>query len=219
MEHTVSGVGVLDKSVAVLDAVAAADAPCSLAELVAATGFAKATAHRLATGLEAHGLLRRDDDGRFRLGLRLVALGRAAADHWPIAVAARPALEALRAATHESVQLYVREGHDRVCIASLDSGHELRTIVAEGARLPLGRGSAGRILAGELPATGWTASVGEREPGVASVSAPVLVGGRLVAAVGISGPLDRLGLDPGPRHGPAVARAAATIAGAAGMST
>ncbi|MCU1356647.1 MAG: putative IclR family transcriptional regulator [Acidimicrobiales bacterium] len=215
MEHTVSGVGVLDKSVAVLGAVAAADGPCSLADLVARTGMAKATTHRLAAALEAHGLLRRDGDGRYRLGLRLVALGRSASDDWPLAVAARPALEALRDATHESAQLYVRDGDARVCIASLDSGQELRTIVAEGSRLPLGVGSAGRILTGERPADGWTASRGERAPGVGSVSAPVVVDGELVAAVGISGPLDRLGDDAGGRHGRAVARAAAAIARAA----
>src|SRR3954469_14146922 len=194
MGHTVSGVGVLDKSVAVLSAVADAEEPCTLGDLVARTGFAKATTHRLAGALEDHGLLRRDDDGRYRLGLRLVSLGRAASDDWPLAVAARPALEALRSATHESVQLYVRDGDERVCIASLDSGHELRTIVDEGARLPLRQGSAGRILAGDVPADGWTASVGERAPGVASVSAAVQSpDGSVVAAVGISGPVGRLG--------------------------
>ena len=62
MEPTVSGVGVLDKSVAVLVAIEAR--PLSLAELVEATGLSRATAHRLAVALEAHGMVRRDDDGR-----------------------------------------------------------------------------------------------------------------------------------------------------------
>jgi DNA-binding IclR family transcriptional regulator len=211
MEHTISGVGVLDKSVAVLGAVAAADGPCSLGQLVAATGFSKATAHRLAGALEAHALLRRSDDGRYLLGRRLVELGRAAAADWPLAEAARPALEALRSATGESVQLYVREGGDRVCTVSLESAHELRTIVPEGARLPLGVGSAGRILAGEPDPDAWTASVEERAPGVASVSAPVVVDDAVVAAVGISGPLGRLGADPGSRFGADVVAAARAI--------
>ena len=60
LEHRVSGIGVLDKSVSLVDAVAAADGRCSLAELVAATGLPKPTAHRLAVALEAHGWLRRD---------------------------------------------------------------------------------------------------------------------------------------------------------------
>ena len=215
MEQTISGVGVLDKSMAVLDAVAVADGPCALGELVVRTGLPKATAHRLAAALEAHGLLRRDHEGRYLLGVRLIGLGHAAAEDWPLADAARPALEHLRTATGESVQLYRRDGDHRVCVVSLESPHELRTIVPQGARLPLGKGSAGRILAGEDAQERWTASVGERAPGVASVSAPVLVAGQLVAAVGISGPLARLGDHPGVRHGPAVADAAAAIAAAA----
>lgn len=229
MEPTISGVGVLDKSVAVLEAVAADRRGASLSDVVAASGLAKATAHRLARALEVHGLLRRQGDGRYLLGARLVTLGRAASDGWPLAEAARPALETLRDATGESVQLYRRDGQARVCVVSLESPHELRTIVEQGARLPLGVGSAGRVLAqaaadwrGDPPGdstpsrTGltWTASVAERAPGVASVSAPVLVAGVVVAAVGISGPVERLGDRPGARHGPAVVAAAAAITAA-----
>jgi DNA-binding IclR family transcriptional regulator len=216
VEQTLSGVGVLDKSMAVLGAVAAADEPLALGQLVAGSGLTRATAHRLTVALVAHGMLRRTGEGRFALGLRLVPLGRAAAADWPLVDAARPALEALRTATGESVQLYVRDGDQRVCVASLHSDHELRTIVEEGARLPLGRGSAGRILSGTGTdgTGGWTASAGERAAGVGSVSAPVLADGELVAAVGISGPLGRLGPDAGPCHGPAVVRAASAIAAA-----
>lgn len=214
MGQSVSGVGVLDKSVAVLDAVAAAGGAATLGELVTSTGIARATVHRLAVALVTHGLLRRDDAGRFALGPRLVGLGHAAAAGWPIAEAARPALLALRAETGESVQLYVRDGEHRVCVVSLESPHELRTIVTEGARLPLSVGSAGRILGGAPVPGGWTASVEERAPGVASVSAPVLDArtGAVVAAVGISGPLGRLGTDPGSTFGAAVAAAAGRIA-------
>lgn len=214
MEHTISGVGVLDKSIGILRAVEAAERPCTLQDLVAATGQAKATAHRLAAALEVHGLLRRDGEGRYVLGLGLVALGHEAAESWPLGEAARPHLEELRRVTGESVQLYVRQGDHRVCMVSLESPHELRTIVAEGARLALDVGSAGRILLGGATHEPWTASVEERAPGVASVSAPVTIDGVLVAAVGISGPLGRLGPDPGPRFGPAVAQAAASISAA-----
>jgi DNA-binding IclR family transcriptional regulator len=216
MEQTLSGVGVLDKSIGILDAVAESPGPRTLGDLVEATGLPKATAHRLAAALEAHGLLRRDRDGRYLLGVRLIGLGRAAADDWPVAEAARPALEALRDLTGESVQLYRRDGEHRVCVVSLESRHELRTIVSQGARLPLERGSAGRILSGQADTARWTASVGERAPGVASVSAPIVVAGELVAAVGISGPIERLGANPGARHGEAVARAADEVATAVG---
>src|SRR5204863_148920 len=64
-------VGVLDKAVAVLDAIEAE--PRTLAELVDTTGLSRATAHRLATALETHRFVARDGDGRFTSGPRLVA--------------------------------------------------------------------------------------------------------------------------------------------------
>jgi DNA-binding IclR family transcriptional regulator len=224
MEPSVSGVGVVDKAASVL--VALERTPCTLAELVAATGLSRATAHRLAVALELHGLVRRDPDGRFALGIRLVALGRRAAEGLPLASAAMPALAALRDETGESVQLYVREGDRRVCIAALESPHGLRTIVPMGASLPLDAGSAGRVLsdgatgvdAGVGSEAGWVQSVGEREPGVASVSAGVIgEGGRPVAAVSVSGPIERISPRPGARYGQAVVAAARRIEQAAGL--
>src|SRR5262245_35283229 len=96
---SLSGVGVLDKAIAVLNAVESAPRPLSLAELVAATGLSRATAHRLASALATHGLVRRDDEGRWSLGLRLIGLGHAAAEALPGWLDARPALEWLRSQT------------------------------------------------------------------------------------------------------------------------
>jgi DNA-binding IclR family transcriptional regulator len=205
-------VGVLDKAVAVLDAVAGR--PLSLGELLAVTGLPRATAHRLAVALEAHGLLRRDAEGRFALGLHLATLGRAALATFPLADLARPALEELRAATGESVQLYVPDGDARRCIASLDSPNELRTIVPVGSRLPLDRGSAGRLLSDPDAAgrRGWVESVEERESGVASVSAAIRgADGAVLAAVSVSGPVGRTSRQPGRRYGDALVAAAAAI--------
>lgn len=220
MEHSVSGVGVVDKAAGILGALA--DGPLPLAGVVAATGLSRATAHRLACALEVHGLVRRDTDGRFALGLALVALGRSAATQLPLAELAGPALAELRRATGESVQLYVARGDHRVCIASLESPHGLRTIVPTGAVLPLDRGSAGRVLTPgwEPPSNrGWVSSVEEREPGVASVSAPVTdPAGNVIAAVGVSGPVGRTTRRPGQRYGEAVVAAAAAIASAAGLT-
>jgi len=207
--NSISGVGVVDKAVAVLAALERG--PQSLADLVVSTGLSRATAHRLAVALEAHGLVRRDEDGRFMLGLRLIGLGHAAAEAVPGWLDARPALTWLQEQTGEAVQLYVRDGDVRVCVESLEAPHELRTIVPVGARLPLDRGSAGRVLRDGASA-GWIESVEERQAGVASVSAPVVdPSGRVVAAVSVSGPVDRTTRAPGRRYGAAVAEAATRI--------
>lgn len=215
--ESVSGVGVLDKAMTVLRAVA--ESPSSLGELQTSTGMPRATTHRLCAALEEHGLLRRAADGRYELGLGLVSLGQAAAGRFPLVELARPALDELRAATGESVQLFVREGSQRRCLVSLESPHGLRWIVPQGSLLPLDVGSAGRVLSGETSKAGWIQSVGEREAGVASVSAPVGAtdgtnDGSIVAAVSVSGPIERLTRQPGRRFGDAVVGASDAISAA-----
>src|SRR4051794_41874192 len=61
-----SGVGVLDKAALVLTALESG--PATLAGLVAGTGLARPTAHRLAVALEHHRLVAPDMQGRFVLG-------------------------------------------------------------------------------------------------------------------------------------------------------
>jgi len=230
------GVGVLDKTVALM-AFLAEGGPATLAEVVGATGISRPTAHRLLRALEAHHLVARraGTPGRYALGSRLLGWGEKAGGDLGLLEAARPALERLREETGESAQLYVREGEGRVCVASVERASGLKTTVAVGAVLPLDRGSAGRVLiswsedaAGfgvpperlaEVRRRGWAESVAEREEGVASVSAPVFGGGgRVVAAVGVSGPIARLGTRPGERLAAPVVSAAREIGETLGAS-
>lgn len=232
------GVGVLDKSVTILAALAERG-PLSLAGLVDATGLARPTAHRLAAALEAHRLVGRDGAGRYRLGLRVLAWAGAVSAEFGLAEAARPVLQALRDETGESAQLFVRDGDRRLCVAASERPSGLRDTVPVGAVLPIERGSGGKVLlayaiegasgagtragGSRLAAAeahgadsrfagvdlaeletirrrGWAVSVAEREEGVCSVSAPVLdSAGRIHAALGVSGPINRLGRQPG-RH-------------------
>jgi DNA-binding IclR family transcriptional regulator len=218
-----SGVQTIDRAVGILEALARTG-PCTLADLVRETGLPRPTVHRLAVALEEHALVVRDRGGRFRLGGRLVGWGAAAGAGLALVEPARAVLERLSTDTGESAQLYVREGDRRVCVATHERPTGLRDTVALGAMMPLAKGSGGRVLLAwasdgdrfdvdpdvlaTVRAEGWAATVGEREPGVASVSAPVRVGGEVVAAIGVSGPAERFGPDPGSRFaGPVVAAA------------
>lgn len=206
--ESISGVGVLDKAFSVLNAVVAR--PMTLAEVVQATKLPRATAHRLLLALEAHGAVRRDESGSFCVGLSMVGMSDAAARQFPWVERARSVASELRDLTHESVQVYVPEADGRRCIASFESTHGLRWIVPVGALLPLSRGSAGRVLSGQKPGQGgWIESSEEREKGVASVSAPVTDrAGNVIAAVSLSGPLERMGAGARRKFGAAVVRAA-----------
>ncbi len=213
MGASVSGVGVLDKAVVILRALETG--PLSLPGLTEATGLPRATAHRLATALEAHLLVGRDTSGRFTLGTGLVRLGRAAGTRpdRSLVDASTRALGVLRDVTGESAQLYVCSGDARVCLVSLESPHSLRTIVAVGATLPMDRGSAAKVLSSdpEVLRRGWAQSVEEREKGVASVSAPVFIDGRVTAAVSVSGPVERTSRQPGRRYAAEVMVAARSV--------
>ena len=228
-----SGIGVIDKAVAILDATA--HAPVTLSELVDATGLPRATAHRLAVALEVHHLLSRDGDGRFVLGPRLGELAAALPD--PLVAAAGAVLAWVRDESGESAQLYRRDGDVRVCIAAAERTSGLRTTVPLGARLPLTAGSGAQVLSAWLDETtladllpsatfservlaevrrrGWAQSVAQREAGVASVSAPVRAPekGEVIAAISISGPIERLGRAPGQRYAPIL------VAGARRLTT
>jgi DNA-binding IclR family transcriptional regulator len=203
---------VLDKAVAILEALRTE--PKDLAGLAATTGLPRATAHRLAVALERHGLIGRDSSGRFELGTRLADLANSAGtSQHRLAQVARPVLVILRDATGESTQLYVPQDGMRICLLSLESPHSLRTIVPVGAALPMDRGSAGKVLAGDpdVLRRGYAESIEERERGVASVSAPVVVNGEAIAAVSVSGPLERTTRQPGRRYAEAVVEAARAI--------
>ena len=213
-----SGIGVLDKAVGVLHTIA--ESPCGLAELCDRTGLPRATAHRLAAGLEVHRLLARDGDGRWRLGPAVSELAAQAND--PLLAASATVLSRLRDISGESVQLYRRDGTWRICIAAVEPPAGLRDTVPVGARLPMTAGSGAKVLLAygdeatrqallpvakfsgrvltEVRRRGWAQSAGEREPGVASVSAPVRdARGAVIAAISVSGPIDRIGRRPGAR--------------------
>jgi DNA-binding IclR family transcriptional regulator len=222
-----TGVGVLDRCMTLLGLLA--DGPLTLRSAASASGLPRPTAHRLLVALEVHGMAERDDSGAFRLGPRLTELAARAGHGLGLAALAGPVLSLLHEQTGESAQLYVRSGDQRLCVAACDAGAGLRDSVPVGALLPLDAGSGGKVLlawaadAARFPAVpgrelaavrrrGYAASVAEREPGVASVSAPVLAGQQLLGAVCVSGPASRLGPAAGSRLSGAVIAAAGALA-------
>lgn len=191
-------------------AAAVAAAPATLAELSARTGLPRPTAHRIAVALEHHGVLEREADGRFRIGPAPAAW---AGTTDTLALAAEPAVRALRDTTLESAQVYRRVGARRLCVAAAEPAAGLRDTVPVGSLLTLKAGSAAQALLAWAPdratllegaafdeadlevvrARGWAHSVAQREPGVASLSAPVRdASGTVIAAVSVSGPVERL---------------------------
>lgn len=226
-----SGVGVLDKAALVLTSLESG--PMTLAGLVAATGLARPTAHRLAVALEHHRFVTRDHAGRFTLGPRLAELAAAAGEDRLVA-AATPIIARLRDITGESAHVFRRQGDVRICVASAERATGLRDSIPVGTTYPLTNGASSFVLlAWEEPEIiaayagpgmtrealanvrklGFSQAVGDREAGVASVAAPVRSPhGKVIASVSMSGPIERLTRQPARAHAPAVVAAANMLA-------
>lgn len=194
----------VERALALLESFADGSKVLTLSELAARAGLYPSTALRLAGSLIRFGYLARNAEGQYRLGptpFRLGGLYRAGYD---IAEQVRPALSRLVAQSGETAGFYVREGDRRICLFREASPRPVRLHIEEGAAMPLDRGASAHVLMaftdGTLPvhdavrAAGVAISVGQRDPEIAAVAAPVFgQGGRLLGALGISGPVLRLG--------------------------
>ena len=196
-------VDAVERALALLEVFADGTKALTLAELAARAGLYPSTALRLAGSLIRFGYLVRSAEGGYRLGptpFRLGGLYRAAYD---LADQIRPALARLVARSGETGGFYVREGDRRICLYREASPRPIRLHIEEGAAMPLDRGASAHVLmaftGGALPiheavrAAGLAISIGQRDPEVAAVAAPVFGrAGRFVGAIGISGPVLRL---------------------------
>lgn len=223
----VSGIKVLDRSVAIITAVSGG--PRTLNQLCELTGLPRATTHRLATALETHRILARTPGGDWTVGSWLTSFS--GDDRHRLIDAARPTMTELVDSTGESVQLYQLTGSTRTCVAAEEPASGLRNTVPVGSQLPLTSGSAAKVFLAYSPAElresmlpgasfapgelsqvrsdGMAESVSEREVGLASLSAPVVdAAGTLLAVLSVSGPSQRLQPSPVETWGTELADAA-----------
>lgn len=198
-----SGVIAVTRALQVLAAFALGESHLSLAELSRRCGLHKTTVLRLARTLAHSGFLVQREDSDWRLGPAAGWLGARYQAGFDVQNVLEPALRALTQATGESAAFYVREGNVRTCLVRVEGPQALRHHARMGEGLPLDKGSPGRVIlafSGEpgqdyeaIRQRGYQWSSGEREPGVATVSAPVFgIHRRLMGSVCISGPASRL---------------------------
>ena len=225
-----SGVGVLDKA-SILLSVVEREA-VTLSELVARSGLARPTAHRIAVALERLGLLARDFDGRFVLGPRLGHLS-VEAQRDRLVQAAVPVLADLRRMTGLDARLFRRRGPLQICVASSPSGRA--DAVPVGTARPAKSGPAAQVLLAwedpeelyeglrgarfnaaalaQVRRRGWAHGPDSMASGSAAYAVPVRTKGhRVAAALVLSGPPARV---PG---APSRVLSAALIDSAAALS-
>jgi DNA-binding IclR family transcriptional regulator len=203
--------------------------PAGVRELSRETNWSRSTIQRLLAGLGNAGFVRQNADGQYLVTQRIVSLAQDVLDGIRLSEVAMDVLRDVGRESGETATLYVLEGTERVCIASVESRLQPRDVVGVGVRLPTRVGAAGKLLLAfhqdksvlahverhesraslakwraelkKIQAAGHAESHGERLPGLSSVAAPVVDGtGAVVAALNLSGPTTRFGKDQIQRH-------------------
>ncbi|MBE0692348.1 MAG: helix-turn-helix domain-containing protein, partial [Aquamicrobium sp.] len=84
----------MQKAIAVLNLIGAADAPLSVTEIVAGTGLGKTVVLRILATLSAERFVERDaGSGRYRLGASFITLAQKTLRQTPLLLRARPVIE------------------------------------------------------------------------------------------------------------------------------
>lgn len=197
------GVTAVARALQVMESFRIGERQLPLAELSRRTALHNTTVLRLARTLAQSGFMVQSEDGQWRLGPAAGWLGARYQAGFDINNVVEPTLRDLSLATNESASFYVREGQERACISRVEGPQSVRHHVRIGMRLPLTLGAPGRVIlafsgeAGEvyedIRRRGYHISMGEREPQVSSVAAPVFgLNWRLLGSMCISGPTSRL---------------------------
>jgi DNA-binding IclR family transcriptional regulator len=214
----------VERAFQVLDILASSPSGLGTGEISRLTGINASTVSRLLHTLAAQEAVQRSEaTGRYRLGRRLVHLGSTALTGTDLRERARPHLETLVRATGETATLSVSGEDAAITVDFVQSPSSVQSVarigrpgvphatatgkvyLAWGGTLPAGpllafteRTVTGRDeLAAEVERTRercWAEAVGEREPDLNAIAAPVLdARGELEAIVGLQGPAARFG--------------------------
>jgi len=181
----------LDRGIRALTALADSTSGLTVAQLAERVGAPRTAGYRLVATLEAHGLARRDADGRVHLGVGVLRL--AARVHPLLRQAATPALRRLAEAVGATAHLTVAEGTDALAIAVVEpSWTDYHMAYRVGSRHRLALGAAGKAIilgraASSNPASPpYTTSEGELQPGAHGIAAPIRDVPGLEASVGVA---------------------------------
>jgi len=148
-EGRTASVQSVDRSLDLLEALAAEGKPVGVAELVDLTGLPQGTVHRLLQSLHQRGYVRRDASRKYSLGTSAVRLADAA--QRAMVRSARPHLAELVALSGETANLAVLEGDDVVYVAQVPSPHTLRMFAEVGRHVPPHSTAVGKVLLAAMP--------------------------------------------------------------------
>ena len=206
----------IDKALDALFLLGAQPGALRLAEVARTLGMPRSSAHRVLAPLVRRGLVERNDAGHYQAGLGLMTLGLGVAGREPLALAARPVLEAAASELGETFFLVVARGGFLVVLEKAEGDGFLRAAPRLGAQVPVHATAVGKLYLAHVPAQvtattltaytpgtlteptalaaavararadGYAVNDEEWQAGLGVVAAPVMVGGALVGAIAVA---------------------------------
>jgi IclR family transcriptional regulator, blcABC operon repressor len=142
----VRAVPAVERAIALLDALAAAPAPQSLAVLARSLSLPKSSVHGLLATLAAAGLARRDADGAFALGPKALQWADAYAAQSDVLRSFHAHAHGFAALRSETVMLATLDGADVLYLACRQGSRPLAVNFRVGGRFPAAVTSSGKAM-------------------------------------------------------------------------
>lgn len=140
----------LEKSLRILEAVAAPGGPHRLTEVTAAAAVPKSSTFRILASLAEQGFVRRHGDGRYGVGPRLRGLSALVGGGEPASIG-RILDELRQASGGQTVHLALHSGQAITYIRKLEAEQPFRTASRVGMRMPLHTTAIGKSVLAHLP--------------------------------------------------------------------
>jgi DNA-binding IclR family transcriptional regulator len=147
LEPAKTSIQVIERMVALLDALATYPDPVSLKELSRVSGLHPSTAHRILNDMVITRFVDRVEPGTYRLGMRLLELGNVVKSRLSVREAALDFMRSLHKKTQQTINLSVRQGDEIVYIDRAFSERSgMQVVRAIGGRGPLHLTSTGKLF-------------------------------------------------------------------------
>ncbi|MDY0395771.1 IclR family transcriptional regulator [Virgibacillus halophilus] len=135
------------KALKLLDLFTAETPELALRDIADQANMPKPTVYRLLTALESLDYIHKvGDTGNYRLGLKLLELGRLVSDQLEVRTVAFPFMQQLAMKINEAVHLVIANQNQATYIEKVDSNQALRLFTKVGKSSPLHIGSGPKLL-------------------------------------------------------------------------
>lgn len=141
------------KALKLLDLFTAETPEWALRDIADQANMPKPTVYRLLTALESLDYIHKmEDTGNYRLGLKLLELGRLVSEQLEVRTVAFPFMQQLATKINEAVHLVIVNQNQATYIEKVDSNQALRLFTKVGKSSPLHIGSGPKLLFAFMPA-------------------------------------------------------------------